>query len=259
MSFVSNLSKELVNSLSSNLSSSASAFGFQGDTYWYCQKEIKIGKVDCVAHLYLDKKKRTQQESKFLAKIYEFENIFYQKTFQDESSCRTYINDTFGVQKKFFKIKKENEYFVLERNVDDLEVEINRMGCVILLTDSKINISRDEVLSLYRNKDSIEKIFFSLKHNLNEKRNRMHSLQNMKGSLFINFIALILISWIDHVMKEKELYKDFSKDEVYKILDRLKFYKLATGKVVLGEISGKQKTIYSAFNIGTHVDHRFEI
>ena len=75
----------------------------------------------------------------------------------------------------------------------------------------------------------------------------------MRGSLFISFISLILISWADHVMKEKKLYKEFTKSEVYKILDRLKIYKLANGSEILGELSGKQKAIFSAFKISTEI------
>ena len=172
--------------------------------------------------------------------------------------CESYINETLKTQKKLFTVEKQGEQFVIKRNLGCLEENLRRMGCVVLLTDDKANISRDEVLALYRNKDSIEKIFSSLKNDLNEKRNRTHSLQNMRGSLFINFISLILISWIDHVMKEKELYKKFFKVEIYKILDRLKIYKMATGKVVLGELSAKQKAIYSAFNIKKQVDCSFK-
>ena len=127
------------------------------------------------------------------------------------------------------------------------------MGCVILLTDENSDLSRDEILSLYRQKDSIEKIFFSLKNDINEKRLRVHSLNIARGSLFICFISLILISWIDHIMKENKLYKKFSKTEIYKILDRLKVYELATGQKVLGELSAKQKAIYSAFQISKDI------
>ena len=62
-------------------------------------------------------------------------------------------------------------------------------------------------LGLYRNKDSIEKIFSTLKNDLSEKRTRTHSLMTMRGSIFINFISLILISWVDHIMKEKNFIK----------------------------------------------------
>ncbi len=72
---------------------------------------------------------------------------------------------------------------------------------------------------------------------------------NMRGSIFINFLSLILISHIDTVMKDKKLYKKMSKIEIYKMMDRLKFYELATGDLMLGELSKKQKDIFSAFQI----------
>ena len=40
-----------------------------------------------------------------------------------------------------------------------------------------------------------------------------------------------------------------SKIEIYKMMDRLKFYELATGDLMLGELSKKQKDIFSAFQI----------
>ena len=75
----------------------------------------------------------------------------------------------------------------------------------------------------------------------------------MRGSLFINFISLIIITLIDQVMKDKELYKKITKIELYKILDRFKLYELATGKTMLGEISKKQKDILNAFNMSKNV------
>ena len=142
--------------------------------------------------------------------------------------------------------------------MEAIEKEINKMGCIILLTRDCSDISREEIMSLYRQKDSIEKIFSYLKNDISEKRLRVHSLTVARGSLFISFISLILISWIDHIMKEHRLYKKFSKSEIYKTLDRLKIYKLATGKEILGELSAKQKAIYSAFKISKNIKCTFD-
>ena len=66
-----------------------------------------------------------------------------------------------------------------------------------------MTLNKEEVLDLYRKKDCIEKIFLSYKHDhdINEKRSRTHSLVAMRGSLFINFVSLIIITFIDQVMK----------------------------------------------------------
>ena len=186
---------------------SSSSFTFSDDVYWYCKRDIKIGSVKCIAHVYLDKMRKSQQETFLLSKISEFENIFFQKKFQSKSECDEYVSEALKSWKYFFIVKKSKEGFSLERNVLNIEKEIERMGSIILLTCEDTTMLKDEILGLYRNKDSIEKVFSSLKNNLNEKRNRTHSLMTMRGSIFINFTSLILISWIDHIMKEKKLYK----------------------------------------------------
>ena len=222
-------------------------------SYWHLNKKIEIGGVHCIANIYLDKIRRSQQESTATIKINDFEKIFSEKKFKERDECHDYINETLKSQKRFFSVKQVGKYFVVEKNIDSIEKEINKMGCVILLTNESSDLSRDEILSLYRKKDSIEKIFSSLKNDMNEKRLRVHSLNVARGSLFICFISLILISWIDHIMKENKLYKKFSKTEIYKILDRLKVYELATGQKVLGELSAKQKAIYSAFQVSKNI------
>ena len=64
-----------------------------------------------------------------------------------------------------------------------------------------------EALQNYRNKDVVEKSFDNLKNSLDLKRLRVHLEENMKGRLFIQFIALIFISYIQRIMNEKALGK----------------------------------------------------
>ena len=89
----------------------------------------------------------------------------------------------------------------------------------------------------------------STKEEINERRNRVHSLEAVRGLMFINFISLILISKIDSVMRDKGLYKKFSKVEMYKTLKKQKVYESADGSNVLGEFLKNQKTIFLAFEM----------
>ena len=253
MSFSTSLSKDLVRSLDEKITSPESFFKLNGNTYFYAKKDIEIGYTKCVAHVYLDKQRRTAQESTMTIKICDFEERFAKKKFKSNMECEDYIQETLKCPKKFFKSFKKGKYFYIERDIESLRRETEKMGVIILLTPTGFKITRDEILNLYRSKDNIEKTFDSLKNDIKEKRNRTHSLRNMRGSLFISFISLILISRVDHVMKEKKLYEKFTKSEVYKILDQLKFYKLANETEILGELSGKQKSIFSAFKISKDI------
>ncbi len=259
MSFSTSLSHALLGSVSKELDSIPSSFVFRGQVYSYCKREIKIGKTRCMAHIYLDEKRRVSKKNEMLLKLDCFERRFSKKKFRTKKECDECIAETLKSAKKRFTVVKKKGGFFISKDLDYIKKQMRKMGVLILLTDCDQKLSKDEILELYRNKDSIEKIFLSFKHDINEKRTRTHSLQTMRGSLFINFIALILISHINNVMKEKNLYKKFSKTEVYKILDKLKFYKLATGQTRLGELSGKQKSLYKAFNVTREIPHSFKL
>ena len=252
MSFNTLKSKEILLDLSEPLSSPESLFSFHNQVYAYAQKRVKISGKMCSIHVFLDKKRKADQESKFIQKISDVENFFSEKKFSFIDDAKIYLEETLKTKKKFFFIKECDGHFTIKRNITIFKNEIMKMGCLILITNKK-SIRKEEVLGLYRKKDSIEKVFYSFKHDVNEKRNRTHSLITMRGSIFINFISLILITWIDHVMKEKKLYKRMTKAELYKILDRLRLYELATGDTLLGELSRQQKDILKSFELGKSV------
>ena len=63
-------------------------------------------------------------------------------------------------------------------------------------------------LELYRNKDIVEKAFGNLKERLNLRRTLVSSEQNLKGKLFIEFVALIYLSYLNKQMQISHLYKD---------------------------------------------------
>ena len=81
----------------------------------------------------------------------------------------------------------------------------------------------------------------------------------MQGSIFINFLSLILLSYIDQIMTEKNLYKKYSKKELFKTLNKLKVFELANGQVIKGEVSKRQKTIFSAFGLSKDIQPSYNL
>ncbi|MFF2911970.1 hypothetical protein [Paenibacillus sp. NPDC057934] len=57
-------------------------------------------------------------------------------------------------------------------------------------------------LAVYRNKDVIEKDFGNLEERLNFRRMEVSSERSLDGKLFVEFIALIYLSYIKKVMLE---------------------------------------------------------
>lgn len=124
----------------------------------------------------------------------------------------------------------------------------NAAGYLVLISnDIKDPI---EALTVYRAKDVVEKSFDNLKNTLDMKRLRVHQQENMKGRLFIQFIALILASYIHKVMSEKDLFKIGSMSFILKELDLLNTVSITgTKKPIISELTKKQRDIFKAFGI----------
>jgi hypothetical protein len=78
-------------------------------------------------------------------------------------------------------------------------------GFFCILTNMKMG--SDELLEIYRRKEVVENCFDDLKNGLDMKRLRIHSSEAMDSRLFIQFLALALVSRARMVAKESEAIK----------------------------------------------------
>ena len=92
-------------------------------------------------------------------------------------------------------------------------------GFQALLTNS----IKDPVkaLQVYRDKDVVEKSFNDLKNQLDMKRLRMHSSATVDGRLFVQFIALILISALRKEMRKSNLIERYTVRELLREMGTL--------------------------------------
>lgn len=106
-----------------------------------------------------------------------------------------------------------------------------------------------QALWVYRNKDVAEKAFGNLKNRLNMRRPNASSEESLDGKLFVQFVALMLVSWIHKVMKENGLYKNWTMQQLLDELDCIERYDQQGKRPHYGEVTGKQRAIYEYFGI----------
>ena len=70
----------------------------------------------------------------------------------------------------------------------------------------------------------MEKAFGNLKERLNCRRFLVSSEASLNGKVFTEFVALILLSYIHKQMQEKELYKDYTLEQVLMELDSIQSF-----------------------------------
>lgn len=141
--------------------------------------------------------------------------------------------------------KSENGYTISIRD-DVIKEKIKTKGWMVLLSNHIDN--PQEAHDIYRAKDVVEKGFDKLKNSLNLGRLRVHTDERMQNKIFIGFIALIMMSHIHKVMKDKKLYAKFTMDKLLIVLAKNKVM-YVNGERILRPLTKEQKTILESFNI----------
>nr|WP_246187711.1 hypothetical protein [Ornithinibacillus caprae] len=106
-----------------------------------------------------------------------------------------------------------------------------------------------EALSLYRSKDIAEKGFGNLKERLNFRRLHVSSELSLNGKLFIEFIALIYLSYIKKKKQDAGLFEKWTIKGLLDELDIIELLETPEHSRVLGEMTKKQIELYDALGV----------
>jgi transposase len=117
---------------------------------------------------------------------------------------------------------------------------------VLLSNEVKDSI---EALEIYRNKDLVEKAFGNLKERLNFSRTAVSSDQSLDGKLFVEFVALIYLSYLKKGMQEKNLFKKYTMHEFLDELDVIECFENPGRDPRMGEVTKRQASLYEEMGV----------
>lgn len=106
-----------------------------------------------------------------------------------------------------------------------------------------------EALEIYRSKDLIEKAFGNLKERLNMRRTSVSSEENLEGKLFVQFVALIYLAYVDRAMRVNSLYKDYTMQELLDELDVIERFQQPGSRHHIGEMTKRQMELYRCLDV----------
>jgi transposase len=142
--------------------------------------------------------------------------------------------------------EKDSSGYTVNLREDVVEAELETAGWLIVIsnfvTDAK------EAITIYREKDVVEKGFMRLKNSLDLGRLRVHSEANMQNKVFMGFVSLILLSGIHSVMADKKMYSKMTMKKLILTLSRLRL-QMVNGVRVLFPATKEQRGIYEAFGV----------
>ncbi len=150
--------------------------------------------------------------------------------------------------RKYFEIKETPKRgFSMTVKQDAVDAAHERYGFFVLIS----NEVKDPVtaLSLYRMRDVVEKAFWNVKERLNLRRTMTSSESSLEGKLFVEFVALIYLSYIHKKMEEKGLFATYTLHELLDELDVIECFMEPGKNPIQGEILKKQEQIYRDLDV----------
>jgi len=189
-------------------------------------------------HYYYNIEKAAEDKKIFDKKLIEY---------KDELLSNKPVKEHQSFYDKYFIIKNTKKGIKVEVKLDEVKKANKFHGFFVLLTNEKMNSI--QALQLYRNKDVVEKAFGNLKDRLSLRRMLVSSEHSLNGKLFVEFIALIFLSYIKKQMQDKNLYKNYTLATLLDKIDLIECYEYPNTKLRVGEILQKQKEIFEAMGV----------
>jgi len=190
-------------------------------------------------HLYFNSEKAVEDEKNFntmLCTLQE-ELVEGKRNLKHEKQYAKYFN---------VNVTPEEGTVVTAKDDAIIEGKKNYGYFVFLSNDIKDPI---KALEIYRNKDLVEKAFGNLKERLNFSRPAVSSDQSLDGKLFVEFLALIYLSYIKKMMQDKNLFKKYTMHELLDEFDIIECFEQSDQKLRVSEVTKRQIELYKELEI----------
>jgi transposase len=190
-------------------------------------------------HYYYNIEKAAEDKKIFDNRLIEYKN---------ELITKKPVKEHQSFYDRYFIVKETPKRGIsVEVKIDEVSKATKLHGFFVLLSNEKMDAIK--ALQLYRNKDVVEKAFGNLKERLSMRRLLVSSEHSLNGKLFVEFIALIFLSYIKKQMQIKNLYKKYTPATLLDKIDLIEYFEYPNTKPRVGEILEKQKEIYEAMGV----------
>ena len=104
-------------------------------------------------------------------------------------------------------------------------------------------------LSLYRERDEIEKSFKALKSEIDILPLNTHSEKTTRGFIFVAFLSLIIRTRLMNVMRDAKILDKYSVEHLLLQLEKFRKIVLEDGQILFTEMTKKQRELLQALKL----------
>ena len=223
-------------------------FMFNGHPQYAIRGRARIEETDLDYYLYLDENRRANEIDRFYRHLTNLENAFKEKKTTNAKWARATFYDLVEGYTKYFTPVNENGLFVLKQKPKAISRAINRMGKMILVF--KCDADARTALENYRGRDMVEKMFDTMKNEIDAMPLRVHKEETLRGALLVTFVAAILHFELLIRMRKCKLNEKHSVESLLLELEKIKIIEMLDGSKILSEVTKRCRDILTALKMG---------
>ena len=247
------IAQQLLTETKSVLNSPLNSMLHQGRPIFSVVKEFQLNEKTYYAYIYFDEKRFSDESCRFYRRLNELELMIGASTFYSIEQVGEALESSWAGSSGFFEIQVTGENKAsLKRKRNAITWRINRMGKMILMSDKKYE--PEEILDWYRKKDCVEKLFDTLKNELDEHRMRVSKEDGMHGKLFLNFIATIIYLALLNRMKAAGLNQHMTVPELIMTLKKWRVIQFQDDTYRFTEMTKKVRTVLKSLNVQIQIN-----
>jgi len=205
-----------------------------------------FGSTTAQGYVYYDPKLEQTEKETLLNRLHDIREELNKTRLNKNSNANFVFREKARGFMNYFDWNVVDNRFEVAIRQNAVTQRVNKMGKYILFYSGDFDWMT--CLSLYRERDEIEKSFKALKNELDVLPLNTHSDMTTRGFIFIAFLGLIIRTRLVNKMRESGLLEKYSVDLLLIQLDKLRKISLADGQVILTEMTKKQREIFQALN-----------
>lgn len=220
-----------------------------GDIIFAEKHKLIVGPGDINTCVYYDPERDKRERSAFYVSLHgKIENLRKRELREYEKPAYV-VEEIMGGYLNFIRWKYDwnSNAFTVRIKENAVSQRVNRCGITINAFTGEYDSA--DLLKQYRKRYSVEKLFLSSKSYPGAEPLRVHSLETLRGILFINIVALAIRSAILTEMKKTDLASRYSIEKILLELHKVRKVKLQNGMEIMTEITRKERDIIEKFSI----------
>ena len=220
---------------------------FKEHTLYVKPVTFPIGSHVLPGYLYYDPKRERDEKEVLNGRLFDIREELAIIRLKKSQLAHIRFFETAGKLKNFFDWKQVDNRIEATIRQNAVAQRTNLMGKFILFYSGDVDWMT--CLSLYRERDEIEKEIEMMKSDLDVLPLNTHSDNTMRGFLFIVFLGLVIRSRLLRMMTDAGLLKRYAVKGMLLELEKFRKISLADGRIMNTEMTKKQRLILEALNL----------